>query len=370
MKKIWIGLVAVVLLVGLGYFFLSKKDTKEETVKIGAVLPLTGDLAFLGQPGQNALMLAQEKINSNGGVLNKKLDIKYYDSQGESKNAVTVVNKAISMDKQKILFTTLTNVALSVKEIASNNNLLQIIIAIAPDIAIGGKYSIQMCYSAKQEADEINKLIKNADIKAIGIISSKDAASDVELETYIIPFLKEHNINYYVEKFDVGQKDYKAIVTNMSKWETSNIIMLGYGSDFPNILREIHSLQKKDFHIWGGIGFAEIPSNTPKDLLNNITFVAPRVIQEQNSSNFFDEYKTKYNAEYVPYDAAYTYDAMIILANVINTIQTDEPSTVYNVLTNNYQYEGVTGILNIQGKEIQTTVAVCEFKEGISVIKE
>jgi len=368
MKKILIGLIAVCLVAGLGWYFLSKQG-KKEAVEIGAILPLTGDLAFLGQPGQNALMLAQEKINSSGGILNKKLDIKYYDSQGESKTAVTVANKAISVDKQKILFTTLTNASLAIKDVASNNGVLQLIIAIAPNIAKNGEYALQMCYSAKQEADEINQLIKNSDIKSVGIISSKDAASDEELEQYIIPFLKENNIDYFVEKFDVGQQDFKALATKTSQWKTSDIIILGYGSDFPNILKEITLYPYKDFNIWGGIGFAEIPDNTPQTLLNNVTFVAPLVIQKQEGADFFKEYKERFKANYVPYDAAYTYDAMMLLAKIINEKQSTDPSIIYKAMSDNVKYEGITGKITIEQKEISTNVVICKFENGVAVIK-
>lgn len=369
MKKVWIGLIAVVLVVGLSWYFLTNKKDGEtqETIKIGAILPLTGDLAFLGKPGQNALILAQEKINSDGGLLNKPLNIEYYDSQGESKNAVTVANKAISVDKQKILLTTLTNASLAIKDIASNNGVLQLIIAIAPNIANNGKYALQMCYSAKQEANEINQLIKNT--KSVGVISSKDAASNEELEQYIIPFLKENNIDYYVEKFDVGQQDYKALATKVSQWKTSDVIILGYGSDFPNILKEITSFSNKKINIWGGIGFAEIPDNTPQSLLNNVTFVAPRVIQKQEGFDFFKNYKERFKTNYVPYDAAYTYDALMLLAEIINEKQSIDPSIIYKTMTDNIKYTGVTGEIKIEQKEISTNVVICKFENGVAIIK-
>jgi ABC-type branched-subunit amino acid transport system substrate-binding protein len=60
------------------------------TLKIGTILPQTGNLAFLGPPEFAALDLAMKDINAAGGVLGKPLSI----SKGDSGDATTdIVNQ-------------------------------------------------------------------------------------------------------------------------------------------------------------------------------------------------------------------------------------------------------------------------------------
>lgn len=56
-----IGIIVVILIVGMIYFNNQKKEG--ETVKIGVILPLTGNGASYGIWGRNALEIAKEEIS-------------------------------------------------------------------------------------------------------------------------------------------------------------------------------------------------------------------------------------------------------------------------------------------------------------------
>ena len=62
---------ALVVAAGAGY--------AAETIKIGSVLSVTGPAAFLGDPELKTLQLYIEKINTEGGLLGRKLELVYYD---------------------------------------------------------------------------------------------------------------------------------------------------------------------------------------------------------------------------------------------------------------------------------------------------
>ena len=60
-----------------------------ETIKIGSFLAATGPASFLGDPEVKTLKLYVEKINSEGGVLGRKLKLVIYDTGTNPKKAVT-----------------------------------------------------------------------------------------------------------------------------------------------------------------------------------------------------------------------------------------------------------------------------------------
>ncbi len=77
--------------------------TSEEqiTIKLGAVLPLTGDGAAYGLPEQKALQLAVDEINAMGG---KQIEVYYEDGKCEGKEATAAISKLININKVSFVF--------------------------------------------------------------------------------------------------------------------------------------------------------------------------------------------------------------------------------------------------------------------------
>ncbi len=100
-KTLW-GLVAIVVVVGLVWYGASSRQTKQ-TVRLGFVGPLTGDVAVLGVPMQKAALLAQEEINAAGRVGGKPLDIKFEDGLCNGKDAAQATQKLLGIDGVKFI---------------------------------------------------------------------------------------------------------------------------------------------------------------------------------------------------------------------------------------------------------------------------
>ena len=62
-------------------------------VKIGAVAPLTGSIAKMGQEVANSVKLAAEHWNAKGGVLGSRIEVVEGDDQGNPQQGVTVAEK-------------------------------------------------------------------------------------------------------------------------------------------------------------------------------------------------------------------------------------------------------------------------------------
>ena len=76
-----------------------------DTIKIGAVLPLTGDgTPDQGQASQKAITLAIDEINSQGGVNGKHLEAIFEDSQCQAQKGVTAITKLIDIDNAGIVY--------------------------------------------------------------------------------------------------------------------------------------------------------------------------------------------------------------------------------------------------------------------------
>src|SRR4051794_19495062 len=71
-------------------------NSGEKKVRIAVALPLTGDIAALGQGIKRACALALEEANRQHRYPGFKLEMEAYDDRSDPKEAVDVANRIVS----------------------------------------------------------------------------------------------------------------------------------------------------------------------------------------------------------------------------------------------------------------------------------
>lgn len=74
-----------------------------DPIKIGSVLSVTGPAAFLGDPELKTLQLYIEKINKEGGVLGRQLQLVHYDDGTDAGKANGFAKRLIEDDKVDVI---------------------------------------------------------------------------------------------------------------------------------------------------------------------------------------------------------------------------------------------------------------------------
>ncbi|MCP4935968.1 MAG: ABC transporter substrate-binding protein [bacterium] len=92
----------IVVTAGIIIAFTSMVHSKD-AIKIGTFLSVSGPASFLGDPELKTLKMYVEKINAEGGVLGRKLELVHYDVQHVAKKAVTAVKRLIDQDKVDVI---------------------------------------------------------------------------------------------------------------------------------------------------------------------------------------------------------------------------------------------------------------------------
>lgn len=83
-------------------------------LKLGTVLPVTGNLAFLGPPEVAGVKLAVEEVNAAGGVLDKPVELLEGDSGDKTNGAYnTTVDKALAANVDALIGAASSGVTLS-----------------------------------------------------------------------------------------------------------------------------------------------------------------------------------------------------------------------------------------------------------------
>ncbi|MBG0776671.1 MAG: ABC transporter substrate-binding protein [Desulfovibrionaceae bacterium] len=69
-----------------------------DTIRVGAIFSATGPASFLGEPEKNTVQMAVERINEQGGVLGKKLEVVIYDDETDVNKCVLALDKLARME--------------------------------------------------------------------------------------------------------------------------------------------------------------------------------------------------------------------------------------------------------------------------------
>ena len=69
-----------------------------EPLRVGAVLSVTGQAAYLGEPEKNTLLMLREELNAKGGLDGHKVEIVLYDDASDVTKAIQATTRLIEED--------------------------------------------------------------------------------------------------------------------------------------------------------------------------------------------------------------------------------------------------------------------------------
>ena len=102
-----------------------------EAIKIGFSVSLTGGLASSGKANLLAQQIWQEKINAEGGLLGRQVQLVYYDDQSNASTVPGIYAKLLDVDKVDLLMGAATNlIVAAMPEIMQRQKLVMVLVAL------------------------------------------------------------------------------------------------------------------------------------------------------------------------------------------------------------------------------------------------
>lgn len=117
-----LGFIVLLSVVALVFYQNHQPTTDDNVIRIGAILPLTGDFSVLGQYCLLGLESAVADINGEGGVLGKKIALCVEDSHGEARTGVLKYQKCVSVHKVDFIICAFSRVVKAIVPIADKDN--------------------------------------------------------------------------------------------------------------------------------------------------------------------------------------------------------------------------------------------------------
>ncbi len=134
-NKILIALICIIIIFFSGCIQQGKdKAEKGATIsaestglKVGVIQSLTGDMGSIAGPMTDAIKLAANEVNANGGVKGRQINLLIQDDQSSNVPAADAANKLVKVDRVPVIIgATGSGPSMSIIDISTKNGVLQI----------------------------------------------------------------------------------------------------------------------------------------------------------------------------------------------------------------------------------------------------
>lgn len=359
-----LGLITVLTL-GLA---CNKDDGK--TILVGNFGSMTGAEATFGISTRDGILLAVDEINAAGGLLGKKVELKYYDNQGKPEEARLSVEKLINVDK----------VVAVLGEVASTRSLAGAPVAqqyqvpmitpssTNPEVTKKGDYIFRTCFIDPYQGRVMAKFASES-LKAKKAAILRDSKSDYSVglaEFFTKTFTQDGGTIVADEKFASGDVDFKAQLTSIKQKGADVIFIPGYYTEVGLIARQARELGLNQ-PLLGGDGWdspklIEIGGKALEgSYFSNhyaVTDPRPEVV------SFIASYKKKYGS--VPDGLAATgYDAAHILFAAIKRANSVDGKALRDSIAATKDHPGVSGVISLnEQRDAQKSAVVLQVMNG------
>jgi branched-chain amino acid transport system substrate-binding protein len=122
-------------------FILSPAASFSEPIKIGAMFISSGKMGGYGKHGRQAIQLAVNEINANGGVLGRNMEAIVEDTKLKKDIAMALAERFVKEDQVDFLMgPTSSGIAMGLTEFARENKKILVLTQAATDALTGAKF--------------------------------------------------------------------------------------------------------------------------------------------------------------------------------------------------------------------------------------
>ena len=373
MKK----MMAVVLALAL-VATMSSVAFAEDTIKLGSIGPLTGPYAQYGNGVANAIQLAIDEINAQGGV---QFSLLSEDDEGDGEKAVSAYNKEMDEGLQILVGTVTSGACAAVADVAYSDRVFLLTpSASSPTVTEGRDNVYQVCFTdpnqgsgaadyiaSKNLGSKIAVIYNNAQDYSDGIYRSfKARAEELGLNVVSVStFSDDANADFSVQLADAKNAGADLVLLPIYYTPVSAILQQAKAMDYAPVF----------FGVDGMDGLLTI-EGFDTSLAEGAYMLTPfdANAQDERTVNFVTKYVEKYG-ETPNQFAADAYDAVYIVyaaCQELGITAESAPEDICEMMIEWMQsatYSGLTGsdmTWNANGEVTKLATAVI-IQDGVYV---
>jgi branched-chain amino acid transport system substrate-binding protein len=245
-KKLIIAIVAAVVVV-LGIWLLLKppRDAGRGTVvRLGAILPMTGNAANYGELMRRGVSIAQDEYNASRKAGQPRIEVIVEDSQSGPRNAVSGLNKLISVDAVPAVMPALSSVVLSCVPICEQNSVVLLNCpANSPKLRGAGKFVFNVTILSDEESEYLAEYAYHKmGARTANILFVNNDSGRGYRDSFAAKFAALGGEVKLSEGQDQGATDFRSIVVRFRASPADITFMCSYYAETALFLRQCREL--------------------------------------------------------------------------------------------------------------------------------
>ena len=355
-----------------------------DTIKVGVMGPMTGDVSVHGLAVTNGANLYLDQVNANGGINGKMIESITMDEQGDATQAVQCFTKMVDEGIVGLIGDVTTTPTLAVAAESQDYNM-PMVTASATAEAVTYDAETDTVYENVFRATFTDPFqgIKMADYayQKLGytkaaVIYKKGADYNEGLaENFVNEFEALGGTIVDEESYSDGDVDYKTQLTTILGKGPETVFCPNYYQEVGQILSQAESVGLT-VPFLGGDGWDGLEGYATNDQLKDTYFCANYA--KGSNPDFENAYKEKYGEDYPNGFSPLGYDAAITLCYGIQAAEdagleagTDEYKQAVIDGIKNGTIEGITGTFTFDehNNPVKST-AILTYVDGAPVLKE
>ena len=334
-----------------------KPATEAETIKIGAMGPLTGPVAIYGISATNGLKLAVDEINANGGILGKQIELNLLDEKGDSTEAVNAYNKLVDWGMVALVGDITSKPSVAVAEVAAQDGIPMITpTGTQLNITEAGSNVFRVCFTDPYQGEVLAKFAKDKlEAKTVAIMSNNSSDYSDGVANAFAAEAEKQGIQVVArEGYSDGDKDFKAQLTKIAQQNPDVLFIPDYYEQDGLISIQAREVGLKSVIVgsdgWDGVVKTVDPSSYAA--IEDVYFANHYSTKDTNEKvqNFIKNYKEKYNDEPSAFSAL-SYDTAYLLKAAIEKAGTTDKEAVAKAIKE-LEFEAArTGITEQEAKD-------------------
>lgn len=349
-------------------FFLANCAREPTSLSIGAILPLTGDVASYGTAVRQGIELAVDEVNRNGGLSGRSLKVIYEDDKGDPKEAVTAALKLISVTKvPAILGGVPSSVTLAIAPIAERSHVIVLSPASSsPDISNAGDYIFRNYPSDNLEGALVAGRAKEEGCDSIAVLTANTEYGNGLNRVFRSSFEAANGRVVYADKYPEGTRDFRTYLLKMRASGAPCTFIVGYGKELGTLVRQARESRMAN-RFFSTVNFQDAETiATGGASVEGAVFSTPvfdAASADSQVVRFVESFHRAFGKDPDVW-SAHGYDALMLLAEAMRRGGTT-PDEIKRSLYGTKDYPGVSGVTTFdQNGDVQKAARFMTVRGG------
>jgi branched-chain amino acid transport system substrate-binding protein len=370
--------LAIAALALAGTFF-SAAAAAQEAVRIGAFLSVTGPAAFLGDPELKTLELYVDRINAEGGVLGRKLQLVAYDDAGDAEKARTFAKRLIEQDKVDVIVggsttgTTMSAVPLTEQAGTPFISLAGAVVIVEPV----KKWVFKTPHTDRMACEKIFVDLQRRKLNKAALISGS-GGFDKSMRAECLKVASKYSIEIVAdETYGATDTDMTAQLTKIKGSGAQAVLNAGFGQGPAIVTRnyrqvglalplyQSHGVASHEFIKLAGPAANGV--RLPAAALLVSELLATGDSQKPVVVSYRKQYEDKFKSDVSTF-GGHAYDGLMLAVNAIKKAGSTDKAKVRDALEATKSYVGTGGIVNMSATDHMgldlSAFRMLEIKDG------